>query len=249
MKMRWKSIIVTGAVLAFLASDVMAQGWGGGRGRGWDGPGGPGMGFRAQGQRPMGPGGPQGGSGAWCPLGLGPGGSGRLFVRRLNLTDEQMEKIRTIIEKQRSETLASIKEVLTDEQAKQLDQIQERAGQSGRRMMRPGAPNRFDGAMGDRRQRGAGRRGRMRPGQPFPGGPGAGWGPQLQGGPGGPGAPGQPPVGGPPMGAGRGPGRGIPPIEQMFDKADANQDGALTKEEIRAFHEARRGDRPFRQPQ
>jgi hypothetical protein len=34
----------------------------------------------------------------------------------------------------------------------------------------------------------------------------------------------------------------------MFDKADANQDGSLTKEEIRAFHEGRRGDRPSRQP-
>jgi len=249
MKMRWKSIIVAGAVLAFLASEVMAQGWGGGPGRGWDRPGGPGMGFRARGQRPIGPGGPQGGPGAWCPLGLGQGGSGRLFARRLDLTDEQMEKIRTIVEEQRSEALASIKEVLTDEQTAQLDQMQERAGQSGRRMMRPGAPNRFNGAMGDRWQRGAGRRGRMRPGRPFAGGPGAGWGPGPQGRPDGPGAPGQTPAGGRGTGAGRSLDRGIPPLEQMFDKADANQDGALTKEEIRAFHEARRGNRPFRQPQ
>ncbi len=212
MKVRWKSIIVAGAVLAFLASDVMAQGWGGG----------PGMGFRARGQRPMGPGGPQGGPGAWCPLGLGPGGSGRLFLRRLNLTDEQMEKIRTIVEKKRSETFASVKEVLTDEQAKQLDQMQKRASQFGRRVNRPGAVDRFGGAVGGRWPRGAGRAGRMRPGQPTAGGPATGargsW------------------------------DRGIPPIEQMFDEADANQDGALTKEEIRAFHEARRGNRPFRQP-
>ncbi len=245
MNVRWKSIIVTGAVLAFFASDVMAQGWGGGPGRGWGGRGGRGAGFQARGQRPMGPGGP----GAWCPLGLGPGGSGRLFPRRLGLTDEQMGKIRGIVEEQRSETLASIKEVLTEEQVKQLDQMQERAGQAGRRMMRPGARNRFNGAMDGRWQRGAGRRGRMRPGQPFQGGPGAGWGSQRQGGPGGPAVPGQPPAGGPAAGAGRRPGRGIPPIEQMFDEADADQNGALTKEEIRAFHEARRGSRPFRQPQ
>lgn len=249
MNVRWKSIIVAGAVLALLAGDVMAQGWGGGPGRGWGRRGGPGAGFQAGGQRPMGPGGP----GAWCPLGLGPGpgGAGRLFARRLDLTDEQMKKIQTIVEKQRSETLASIKDVLTDEQVKQFDRMQERAAQPGRRMMRPGAANRSNGAMDGRWQRGADRRGRMRPGQPFPGGPGAaGRGLQPQGGPGGPGAaPGQPPAGGPAAGAGRGPGRGIPPIEQMFDEADANHDGALTKEEIRAFHETRRGSRPSRQSQ
>ncbi len=31
--------------------------------------------------------------------------------------------------------------------------------------------------------------------------------------------------------------RRVPPIEQMFDQADADGDGALTREEIRAFHE------------
>lgn len=221
MKARWKSIIVAGAVLAFFASDVMAQGWGGGRGRGWDGPGGPGMGFRARGQRPMGPGGPQGGPGAWCPLGRGQGGSRRLFARRRRLADEQM---------------------------------QNRAGQSGRRIRRPGAPDRFGGAMGGQWQRGAGRSGQMRPGgrgragRPFAGGPGAGWAPRSQRRPDGPGAPGQPPAGDPRTGAGRSRDRGIPPLEQMFDKADANQDGALTKEEIRTFQEARRGNRPSRQP-
>ena len=91
--------------------------------------------------------------------------------------------------------------------------------------------------------------GRGRAGRPFAGGLGAGWGPGPQGRPDGPGAPGQPPAGGPGAGAGRSWDRGIPPLEQMFDKADANQDGALTKEEIQAFHEARRGNRPFRQPQ
>ncbi|MBN2450021.1 MAG: EF-hand domain-containing protein [Lentisphaeria bacterium] len=29
----------------------------------------------------------------------------------------------------------------------------------------------------------------------------------------------------------------MPPIEQMFDQADADGDGMLTREEIRAFHE------------
>ncbi len=214
MKAGWKSLIVAGVVLAFFASDVMAQGWGGGRGRGWGRSGGPGMGFRARGQRPMGPGGPQGGPGSWCPWGRGQSGSRRLFAR-WRPADEQMRA---------------------------------RAGQSGRRMRRPGTPDRFGGAMGGRWQPGAGQRGRMRPGQPSPGGPGAGWAPRSQRRPDGPGAPGQPPAGGPGTDAGRSRDRGIPPIEQMFDKADANQDGALTKEEIRAFHGARRGNRPSRQP-
>jgi hypothetical protein len=33
----------------------------------------------------------------------------------------------------------------------------------------------------------------------------------------------------------------------MFDHADANKDDALTREEIKAFEDARRGNQPFRQ--
>ena len=88
-------------------------------------------------------------------------------------------------------------------------------------------------------------RGRGWPGQPFRGGQGQGgrmhsprWGrgsravptslPPDRGGP----------------GAGRLSNRGNPSLEQIFDEADANKDGTLTKEEIRAFQEARRGNGP-----
>jgi len=82
MKTGWKSLIVVGAVLTLVGSQVMAQPWGGGPGRGRGfGPGqGRGMGWMADRPGPMrqgiGPGGPQGGPGAWCPLGAGPRGQG-----------------------------------------------------------------------------------------------------------------------------------------------------------------------------
>jgi hypothetical protein len=38
----------------------------------------------------------------------------------------------------------------------------------------------------------------------------------------------------------------VSPLERVFDDADTDGDGALTKEEIRSFHEGRRGGRPFR---
>jgi hypothetical protein len=62
-----------------------------------------------------------------------------------------------------------------------------------------------------------------------------------------PGTPGQPPANGPGPGAERSWNRGTSPLEQIFDEADANKDGALTKEEIKAFQDARRGNQPFGQ--
>jgi hypothetical protein len=192
-------------------------------------------------------GGPQGGAGAWCPFGPGPRqrgaagapgfgqfGLGRGLARQLGLTDDQIEKIQDIVAKARTRTMNAIKEVLTEEQAKQHDQMRGNAGQFGRGGRGPA----FQGGPagpGFRQGRGGGRMGRG--GQ----GPGAGWG----------------------MGPGRGMNRPdaqaqqppadeadgqdgndvppqlrrVPPLEQMFDQADTNHDGALSREEIRAFHE------------
>ena len=176
-----------------------------------------------------------------------------LFAGRLGLTDEQRLKIRTIIAEARSKTQASIKEVLTSEQVKQLEQMQGKARQFGQRMRGPGPRDRFGNPMGRRPQRGENQgdqmqpRGRGRPGQPFGGGPGRGPDSQPQMGPQQPGTPGQPPANGPGPDAGRSWNRGTSPLEQIFDEADANKDGALTKEEIKAFQDARRGNQPFGQ--
>jgi beta-lactamase regulating signal transducer with metallopeptidase domain len=90
-------------------------------------------------------------------------------------------------------------------------------------------------------------RGRGRPGQPFGGGQGRGRNPQSQMGPQQPSTPGQPPAGSPGPDGGRSWNRRTPPPEQMSDQADANKDDALTREEIKAFEDARRGNQPFRQ--
>jgi hypothetical protein len=140
------------------------------------------------------------GQGAWCPLGWG-----RLGLNRLGLSDDQVQKIRGILDKARSEALASIQEVLTEEQARQFEQMRSGTAQPGRGI---GCPA-------------------------LQGGPGEPVGPRFQ------------------QGMGQGPqmrhrGRrlsarqenlDVPRIEQMFDRADANQDGALTKDEFRAFRE------------
>lgn len=267
MNVGWKSLIVAGIVLVVLSSQVMAQPWGGGpgqaQGRSWQQ--GRGMGFGPPGRGPMGPGtGPmmqqggrgarrprgtgRGGAGAWCPWGGPQAGMPGLFGRRLGLTDEQEQKVRSILEENRSKVLASIKSVLTDEQVEQLERMQGRAGQF-RPGMRPGSDGRFGGPM-----RGRGQRGQMqpggqgRPGQPFTGGgPGAGRGVRPRMGRNQPQGPVEPPAGRSEAGAGRSPSRVVPPLSQMFDQADTNHDGALTKEEIEAFHNARRGNRPFGQ--
>jgi hypothetical protein len=272
MRTGWKSLIVAGGVLALLSSQVQAQPWAGGPG--W-GPGPahragrpnwPGMGLRPRGPGPMGLGGLRGGPGTWYPPGAGLWGRGAwspldrdragmpgLFAGRLGLNDDQIRKIRTIIDEARSKALARIKEVLTDEQVKQLEQMQGKARQFGQRMRGPGPRDRFGSPMGRRPQRGENQgdqmqpRGRGRPGQPFGGGPGRGPDSQPQMGPQQPGTPGQPPANGPGPDAGRSWNRGTSPLEQIFDDADANKDGALTKEEIKAFQDARRGSQPFGQ--
>lgn len=258
MNAKWTARIVAGVALLVLSSQVMAQPWGGGgRGRG--------MGRMGQGPGPMwqqgGGGGPQGGAGAWCPLGVGPRGGGawnapgpgqlgfgRGLARRLGLTDDQIEKIQDIVAEARTRTINAIKEVLTEEQVKQLDQIRGNVGPVGPRGRGPAyqnAPGRPAGP-GFRQGRGwgsqMGPRGRGPAGQPFANGPGAGWGmgprrgmnrPDVQAQ--------QPPtdradgqdanVVPPPV-------RRMPPLEQMFDQADTNHDGALTRDEIHAFHES-----------
>ena len=264
MKTGWKALIVAGAVLALVSSPVLAQPWGGGAGwgRGFgrgQGPGPGGMTDQPGPLRPgMGPGGRQGGPGAWCPWGAGPrgrglwsapepgpAGLGRLFASRLGLTNDQIEKIRDILEQSRSKTMAAIKEVLTPEQVKQLGLMRERATQFGRGMRGPAPQDGLGGPAGRGFPRGQGRgaglgpRGQGPAGQPFAGGPGAGRGLRPQGGMN------RPDAAVPPRTRGRGVGpvpsrnRGLPPIEQMFDQADMNKDGALTREEIRAFHERR----------
>jgi hypothetical protein len=352
MKTEWKVLIVTGTVIALASSQLLAQPWRGGPGRGpgpahrAGPPNGPGMDLRPDGPRPLGLGGLQGGRGMWRPPGAGPWGRGAwsplergqagtpgLFAHRLGLTDEQRQKIRTIIGENRSKTLALIKEVLTDEQIQQLEQMRGKVRQFDQGVREPGPRDGFDNPMGRRPQRGegpgnwvsprgrgglgqpwgggqgrgrnpqsqmgpqrpgapeqpptnmpgpgAGRgwnrgarppeqmsdgadanqdgrrpqrsegpgnqtpRGRGRPGQPFGGGPGKGPDPQSQMGPQQPDTPGQPPANRP--GAGQSWNRGNLPLEQIFDEADTNKDGALTKEEIKAFQDARRGNQPFGQ--
>ena len=350
MKTEWKVLIVAGTVIALASSQLLAQPWGGGPGLGpgpahrAGPPNGPGMGLRPDGPGPLGRGGRWGGPGMWHPPGAGRGGHGAwspleqgqagvpgLFARRLGLTDEQRQKIRTIVDEARSRTMARIKQVLTEEQIQQLGQMRGKAREFDQGVRGPGPRDGFDNPMGRRPQRGegpgnwvpprgrgrpgqplgggqgrgrnpqsqmgpqqpgtpeqpptnipgpgAGRRwnrgarppqqmsdgananqdgrrpqgseglgaqtprGRGRPGQPFGGGPGRGPGPQSQIGPQQPGTPRQPPANGP--GAGQSWNRGNPPLDQIFDEADTNKDGALTKEEIRAFQDARRGSQPF----
>jgi len=258
MNAKWTSWVVGGTVLLVLSGQAMAQPWGGG-GRGQGFGRGQGMGRMGQGPGPMWQqrgGGPQGGAGAWCPFGPGPGGRGawnapglgqfgfgRGLARQLGLTDQQIDKIQDIIAEARTRTMNAIKEVLTEEQAKQLDQMQGNAGQFGRGRRGPAFQGGPAGPAGPGFQQGRGRMGRMGPrgqgraGQPFAGGPGADWGTRPRRGMNQPDVQAQPPAPEdqdvspvPPL-------RRVPPIEQMFDQADTNHDGALTKEEIRAFHE------------
>jgi hypothetical protein len=126
-----------------------------------------------------------------------------MLARRLGLTDEQVGKIRDILDKARSKTMASIREVLTDEQARQLDQMRPDVMQTGRGARGPTMQGDRVGPAGRGFQRGAGRLANPRP-RANPAGPG---------------------------------------IEQMFDKADTDGNGALTREEVRAFRQTM-GRRP-----
>ena len=257
MNTKWTTWIVAGTVLSVLSSQVLAQPWQGGAGRrrGPDREQGMGMGTMADRPGPMrqgmGPGGPQGGPGTWGPFGAGqrgrtgwsPRGWGQVglagpFARRLGLTDDQVQKIRDILDKSRSKTMASIKEVLTEEQVRQLEQMRERAAQPSPRMRGPASQ---DGP-GTPFQRGQGQGAQMGPrgqgpsGPPSFGGRGPGRGVRPQRGMNQSDAAVQPPAGGRGVGPAPSWNRGESPIEQRFDEADTNKDGALTREEIRAFH-------------
>lgn len=233
MKTKRTTLIVAGAILMILSGQVLAQPWGAGAGRGR------GM-ARGQG---WGRGGAQRGPGVWCPLGVGPAGQGtwcplglgRLGLNRLGLTDDQVQKIRGILDKARSEALASIEEVLTGEQARQFEQMRNGTSQPGRGMESPalrGGPGR---PAGRRFQQGLqrGPRGQRSAGQPFNAGRGAGQGQRFRDQSRAP----MPPVGGQNANSGQLRNPNALRIEQMFDRADANQDGALTKDELRAFRE------------
>lgn len=237
MKTKRTTLIVAGAILMLLSGQVLAQPWGAGVGRGR------GM-ARGQG---WGRGGAQRGPGACCPLGAGPAGQGawcplglgRLGLNRLGLSDDQVQKIRGILDKARSEALASIKEVLTEEQARQFEQMRSGAIQPGRGIGCPalqGGPGRPAGRrfqQGMRQGLQMGLRGQRSAGQPFNAGRGAGQGQRFQDQSRAP----MPPVGGQNANPGRLRNPNALRIEQMFDRADANQDGALTKDELRAFRE------------
>jgi hypothetical protein len=234
MKAGWKTSIVVGVVLLVLSGQVMAQPWGGGPGRGQGRFQGPGRG----GPGPMGPqwgrqsgrGAGQGGAGAWCPLGMDRGMMRGLLGRRLNLTPDQREKIQRIVEESRPKVLARIQEVLTDEQRQQLQQMRGRAGRLNRPMQGPGAGMR-GGPMDARGPR-------------WGGGGARNWAPQ--GGPGMRQSP-RPPFGDGPGAARRGQGMGpgsqnvAPPLDRLFDRADANDDGVLTREELKTFQDSMRG--------
>lgn len=241
MKTKRTTLIVAGAILMLLSGQVLAQPWGAGAGRGR------GM-ARGQG---WGRGGAQRGPGACCPLGAGPAGQGawcplglgRLGLNRLGLTDDQVQKIRGILDKARSEALASIKEVLTEEQARQFEQMRSGAAQPGRGIGGPALQGGPGGPVGPRFQQGMGQGGQMRPrgqrlsGQPAGEGRGTGRGQRSQRGMNRPETVPMPPAdqGNPVPGQVRD--RNLPLIERMFDRADTDQNGALTREEIRAFHE------------
>ncbi|HSV99336.1 MAG TPA: hypothetical protein VLI39_04130 [Sedimentisphaerales bacterium] len=145
-----------------------------------------------------------------------------------------MERIRDIVAEARSKTMAAIKEVLTEEQARQLEQIRDRAGQGGRGPAGPGLQR------GQRPRGQMGPRGQGPDGQSFAGGPRGGRGVQARGWANQPDAGARPPADGRGTRPGQFGNRNVPPIEQMFDQADANNDGALTREEMRAFHEKMR---------
>ncbi|MEN6425631.1 MAG: EF-hand domain-containing protein [Phycisphaerales bacterium] len=249
MKTKWTILVVAGATLLFLSSQVLAQPWGGGAGRGRGTARGQGMGPRGAQSGlgawcPLGAGQP--GQGAWCPLGLGRLGTSGRLARRLGLTDDQVQKIRAVLDKARSETMASIKEVLTEEQARQFERMCDgfvQPGGRGGRMRGPAPQDGSDERVGRRFQPGMGQGAQMRPrgqrlsGQPAAGDRGAGRGQRFQGRTNRPDAGAVPPAGGRDTNPGQWRNRNAPGIEQMFDRADTDQDGMLTKEELRAFRE------------
>jgi hypothetical protein len=159
-------------------------------------------------------------------------GFGGRYARRLGLTDEQTQKIRSIVDEARSRTFTAIKEVLTEEQARQFEQMCPRASQLGRPGRGPAMRDDFAApgyGRGFRQGRGRGARMNADGWRPLGRGRGARWGdqPAFQDD--------QRRGAGPSPAAPQG-NRPLPLLEQRFDEADANHDGALTRDEIRAFH-------------
>jgi Spy/CpxP family protein refolding chaperone len=106
MKTGWKSLMVVGAVLALVSSQVLAQP-GNGWGRGPRHMAGPGAGVVPHTPGPMGlgMGGPGGGCAFCCPLGPAPRGRLRLGWW-LDLTDEQAKQIQSIHDKAQTDANA-----------------------------------------------------------------------------------------------------------------------------------------------
>jgi Spy/CpxP family protein refolding chaperone len=225
MKTGWKLGIVAGVVLVVLAGQMMAQP-GGGFGRGPAHSRAPGMGM---GRQPVGP--------------LGPGGVFGPLAAELNLTLEQRQKIRDICQQSR----ADANEVVEAIDKARADLHEAVIGGAGEQQIRAAAAA-LATAIGNQAvlqaQTIAAAKAVLTPEQlkefeetkaSVPhvrqrmGGPGFGggpWGLQAHGpGPGGPAA--VPHLG----------------LEQMFKTADTNKDGALSIEELRAFHETARGGR------
>jgi hypothetical protein len=288
MNAKWTSTVAAGVILIVLSSQAMAQPRDG-RGRGQGFRRGQEMGGWDQGPTKMEqmaePNGPAArrpfgfaprGREAWEAPGLGQPGFGRRFGRQLGLTDEQVQKIRNILQEARTRTVAAIKEVLTDEQARQFEQMCPRAGQFDRPGRGPAMQNDFAGPENGRFRPGPERGPRM--------GPGPRWNERPDAAVDRPARPEEnrmvPPIDrqfdkidtnrdrGPERGSrmGRGPrwnerpdaamdqpagpeeNQMMPPIERQFDEIDTNHDGALTREEIRAFHEKMAPGRGWEQP-
>jgi hypothetical protein len=288
MNAKWTSTVAAGAILIVLSSQAMAQPRDG-RGRGQGFGRGQGMGRWAQGPTEVGQRAEASGPATHCPFGFGPQGRrmrevpeqeqpgfGRQFGRRLGLTEEQMQRIHSIVQEARSRTLAAIRDVLTDEQAKQFEQMCPRVGQFDRPGRGPAMQDGLPGPGNGRFRRGPGRGPRM--------GPGPRWNERPDAAVDQPAGPAEnrmvPPIEresdkintnrdrSPERGSRMGPGlrwnerpdaavdqpagpegnRMMPPIERQFDEIDTNHDGALTREEIRAFHEKMAPSRGWEQP-
>jgi hypothetical protein len=155
-----------------------------------------------------------GGRGAWNAPGLGQSPLGRQFANRLGLSEDQVQKIRKIVDNARQCIVAAIREVLTEEQAGRFDRMCANAGQGPRGGRGPGMQNGLAGPGGRRFQQDQDRGPRM---GGAPRKPGAGRGDDA---------------------ACRTAGESTgPAIEDRFDEMDANHDGALTREEIRTYRE------------
>jgi Spy/CpxP family protein refolding chaperone len=243
MKPAWKSLIVVGVVVVFTGGLAVA-GFGGGPGWGR----GRGMGFGPQARGPVGP----AGEGGFGPLGAIAEGRLGPVARRLNLTEDQLDKIRDIFRQARANAETAADAVVRAREALHEAVI----GGSNEAAIRAAAKT-LGEAISDqavlRARTVAAARAvltdeqretlqNVRENQPAvrPGMRGMGRGPGLGRGPraGSAGPDGN--VG--PMD------RGPVPLEQMFQAADADKDGTLTMEELQAYRNARRDARQSQRP-